>query len=68
MLEAYLTALFLLVTFLAVYARLSQGSSARKVDVSSPDLMQAIKRGRRTELDDKIEAKQKRLRERRAHG
>lgn len=66
MLEGFLTVLFLLMALLALYARLSQGSGARKIDVSSSDLMQAIKRGRRTELDDKIDEKRRKLKARMA--
>lgn len=62
-LEAYLTVLFVVLAMVAVYSKLQQGS-VRKVDVGSTDLMTAIKRGRRTELDDKLDAKRKRLMER----
>lgn len=65
--EAIITGIFLLIMVLGVYARFQQGA-VRKVDVCSADVMQAIKRGKRTDLDVKLEAKRERLRKRMAHG
>lgn len=62
MLELGILILFMVFIFLGLWARMSR---PRHISVSSSEMMQAIKKSKRTAIDEELEKRQKALKVRR---